>query len=313
MARTKNVATCLVTGAAGILGRETTAALARRGWDIVSLGRSECPAPGAKRHIRFDLETGVPEAAALRGIDAIVHLAAALPGDPPARYQLINVESTRGLAAAAAEAGVLRFVVVSSTRAVAPNGAADRLDDHSIPAPGDPYGRSKREGELAASAAFPGAVILRPPLILGPGLRGSMAHLLRLCALPLPLPLRALSAPRSYATAQDVAAAIAHLLHLDTPPAHPMLVASPGTLSVARIAEIAREALGWKSPGLFPVPVQIVAPAVRLLFGADAAAALIRPLVLVPTFLARTGFSCTSDLEDAVRNLARLAMQGRSA
>lgn len=294
---------CLVTGGSGLVGRETVAVLSRAGWQVTTLGRSEMVAPGALAHIRCDLAKANPPAEQLAGFDAIVHLVAAVPGDPPARFHAVNVDAAGRLAAAAREAGVARFVLLSSTRAVTANGARDTITDTTEPEPGDPYGRSKRAGEQAVLSAFPGASILRPPLILGPGLRGAMARLVRLARSRWPLPVAGLTAPRTYITTTDLADAIRHVLSAEVPPGRAMLVASQPALSVAEIVRLVRAARGQAARS-FALPTPFLARLVSLALGPDAAAALTKPLVVMPSTLPASGWRPPGDTRAAIALLA---------
>ena len=164
----------LVTGASGMLGGAVAAALVRRGDQVVTLQRRASGVAGAV-DVRGALQDPTAVAAALAGVEGVVHLAAkvAISG-PEAEYQQVNVEGTRALLAAAREAGVLRFVQVSSP-SVAHAGSslvgagADPADP--VRARG-PYARTKAAAELLALAAdAPGfaVVAVRPHIVWGPG------------------------------------------------------------------------------------------------------------------------------------------------
>jgi len=145
---------------------------------------------------------------AVSGANAIIHTAARVHvmsdkvDDPLAEYRRVNVEGTLHLARQAAAAGVGRFIFISSIKV---NGEGTLLgrpytaDDK--PAPVEPYGVSKREAEdglrqLAAATGME-VVILRPPLVYGPGVRGNFLRLLSLVDRGFPLPLRLVDNRRS--------------------------------------------------------------------------------------------------------------------
>jgi len=122
--------------------------------------------------------------------------------DPLAEYRKVNVEGTLNLARHAVAAGVQRFIFISSIKVngeATVNGSAFGADDK--PAPEDAYGLSKLEAEqgLMDIAAKTGmeVVIIRPPLIYGPGVKGNFASMIKLVEKGLPLPLGAIHNQRS--------------------------------------------------------------------------------------------------------------------
>lgn len=164
----------LVTGASGFLGRAVAAAIVAAGHEVSCFQRRPSGVAGAR-----DLLGSVTEAQDLRhavvGMDAVVHLAAkvSLAGDP-AEFEAVNVEGTRSLLAAAADAGVSRFVFVSSP-SVAHAGASIIGSDAGLADPvsarGD-YARTKASAELLALDAdspIMRVVVVRPHLVWGPG------------------------------------------------------------------------------------------------------------------------------------------------
>jgi nucleoside-diphosphate-sugar epimerase len=163
-----------VTGASGLLGRSVAQEIGRAGHAVRTFQRRASGVPGAE-----DVAGSVTSVADVRravtGMDAVVHLAArvSLAGDP-AEFDAVNVEGTRTLLAAAEEAGVTRFVQVSSP-SVAHYGSSIVGDDAQ---PADPagasgdYARTKAQAELLALAADSGkmsVVAIRPHLVWGPG------------------------------------------------------------------------------------------------------------------------------------------------
>jgi nucleoside-diphosphate-sugar epimerase len=166
--------TVLVTGASGFLGRAVAAALRDAGHDVRTFQRRPSGVDGVD-----DVLGTVTDPAAVRsavqGVDAVVHLAAkvSLAGDP-ADFERVNVTGTRDLLAAARDAGVTRFVFVSSP-SVAHAGTSIAGDDATAASPGNArgeYARTKAAAELLALAAdAPGfaVVAVRPHLVWGPG------------------------------------------------------------------------------------------------------------------------------------------------
>ncbi|MGA1812698.1 NAD-dependent epimerase/dehydratase family protein [Frondihabitans sp. 4ASC-45] len=166
--------TTLVTGASGLLGRAVAVELLRRGLSVRTFQRRPSGVDGAEGHTGSITDPAAVERA-LVGVDSVVHLAAkvSLAGDP-SEFEAVNVGGTKLLLAAAARAGVSRFVFVSSP-SVAHSGTS--LSGEGA-GPADPlrargdYARTKAEAELlalAADAAGFSVVVVRPHLVWGPG------------------------------------------------------------------------------------------------------------------------------------------------
>ena len=163
----------LVTGASGMLGGAVARSLAQRGDDVVLMQRRPSGLDLPERLV--DLRDRDAVQSALRGMDGVIHLAAKVNVVGPwADYAAVNVDGTRTLLEAAREAGVGRFVQVSSpsvahagrSLVAAPAGPADPASARGS------YSRSKAMAEqLALAAHGPGFAVIavRPHLVWGPG------------------------------------------------------------------------------------------------------------------------------------------------
>ena len=198
----------LLTGASGFVGKAVLKTAQQRGLGLRPIYRSLELASGQPDAV---LVSGLEDAAnwsqALLDIDVVIHAAArahvmreeAL--DPLAQYRRVNVEGTLNLARQAAAAGVRRFVFISSIKV---NGEATApgcpFTADNTPDPADAYGRSKAEAEVqlkqVAQQTGMELVIIRPPLIYGPGVKGNFASLMRWVCRGLPLPLGAVTQNR---------------------------------------------------------------------------------------------------------------------
>ncbi len=196
--------------------------------------------------------------ALLDGAEAVVHLAARVhvmrdhAADPEAEFDRVNHQATARLAAQAAEAGVRRFVYMSSVK-VHGDVSGHPLSAADAPAPIDPYGRSKWAAEkaLAAHAARMEVVILRPPLVYGPAVKGNFLGLMRAIDRGRPLPFAAIENRRSLIYRGNLVDAV-----------RASLAAPPGTYlpsdrdDVSTAALIRRIAAALGRPAhLLPVPV----------------------------------------------------------
>ncbi len=199
----------LVTGASGFVGGPVCRALAAAGHQVTGAVRRDTALPAGVAACRVgELGPDTDWRPALAGSETVVHLAARAhvmreeAGDPLALFRRVNRDGAVALAEQAAAAGARRMVFVSSIKvngeATAP-GRPFRATD--APAPCDPYGVAKAEAEerLATIAARTGLelVIVRPPLVHGPGVKGNLASLLGLLERGLPLPLASVDNRRS--------------------------------------------------------------------------------------------------------------------
>jgi len=259
----------LVTGAGGFVGRSLVPFLIEQGWEVREAARS--PRPSAI--VVGDIDGTTDWRAALDGCDAVVHLAArvhdgrrAAAGDFDA-FRRTNRDATLRVAEQAAQAGVRRFVFISTIK-VNGEGRDTPYTADDTPAPQGAYAISKHEAEqgLWEIAARTGleVVILRPPLIYGPGVGGNFCTLMRLVARGLPLPLASIRNRRSLLGVQNFASAIALVLTHDAAPGRTWLVSDQHDLSTPDLIRAIAAAQG-KPARLFPFPPILLRTAATLI------------------------------------------------
>lgn len=204
----------------------------------------------------------------LQDVDVVVHLAARVhhmtdsAQDSLKEYRSVNVDGTRVLATQAADVGVKRFVYVSSVKV---SGEATN-DGHpfletDVPAPQDAYGVSKWEAEQCLHALTATTdmeiVIIRPPLVYGPGVKANFANLIRAVARKVPLPFGAICNQRSLIYVENL------VDFIDVCVVHPaaanqtFFVSDGRDLSTAELVHELAWALGV-SERLLPVPASFL-------------------------------------------------------
>jgi UDP-glucose 4-epimerase len=298
----------LITGAAGFLGTGLVPALAGDGYIVRAVTRTPQVVPDAAEGVIVgDLRVSTNLSAALADVYAVVHLAGMPPGPGPSGrgvYRDNNLVSTQRLAESAARAGVKRFVFLSSVRAQT-GPTSERIVTEDLPAePTDAYGRSKLEAEQAAACSGVPAVILRPALVHGPGMRFNMATLLRYALTPYPLPVGSLPARRSIVARPHLVDAVRLSLSNDGMIGHTYLVADPEPLTVAEMVGVMRTTAG-RRPNLLPMPPAVVRAAARFMGLADAAARIEGSLVVDPARLLRAGWKPALSTREALAETVR--------
>lgn len=202
---------CFVTGGSGFVGRAVVAAFAACGRPIRLALRQPwtgAALPDLVRPVQHALETDASAAALLHGCASVLHLAARAhvlyetAADATAAYRTTNTFGTLRLAQQAADAGVRRFVYVSSVKVHGESTAAGRpWTEDTPPEPQGAYALSKWEAEqgLAGIALRTGmeVVVVRPPLVYGAGAKANFAALIQALARGWPLPLGAIHNQRS--------------------------------------------------------------------------------------------------------------------
>ena len=199
----------LVTGANGFIGTALCQRLQAEGFDVVAALRSRDTRfafQGVRSVIIGPINGQTKWNEAVAGVDIVVHLAARVhvmsesqSGQIEA-YRTVNVDGTGHLAESAVRAGVRRLVFLSSIKV---NGEENptTYSEHCLPSPEDAYGISKMEAERAleeiADRSEMEVVILRPPLVYGPGVKANFLALMRLVSQKIPLPLGSVKNQRS--------------------------------------------------------------------------------------------------------------------
>ncbi len=196
----------LVTGANGFIGNRLCKVLLKSGYAVRAGFRqlnSSINCIIQDQVIVGDINLSTNWKNALQNVDCIVHLAARVHVmkdsaiDPLAEYRKVNVDGALNLARQAAQAGVHRFIFISTIKVNGEQTFPGRpFTEKDVPVPVDPYGISKYEAEkkLRALADETGmeVVIIRPVLVYGPGVGGNFASMMYYLCKGIPLPFGAI-------------------------------------------------------------------------------------------------------------------------
>lgn len=306
----------LVTGASGFIGGPLVAALAQAGYTVraaVRNLREQRFSPGVEVIALPDFAGPVDWPRLVDGTDAVIHLAgiAHVGSDiSEATYDRVNHVATTELAHAAEAAGA-RVVFVSSIRAQSGPAADHPLTEADEPRPTDAYGRSKLAAESAVCASGAAYTILRPVLVYGAGVRGNLAALMWLAALPWPLPFAGLDNRRSLLALDNLIGAVRFALDDARAENETFIVSDPGSVSVADIISILRSAAG-RSPSLFPLPAGLIAGALGLIGKRDQWDRLAGSLVAEPTKLMAAGWRPVVETVAGLTAMAQAASPRKS-
>lgn len=281
--------TVLVTGSTGLVGCALVhrlAQLAAHPVRAASRAVDIAPVPSVEHQTIPPLGLDADFGPMLSGVRVVVHLAARVHvmqdrvEDPLVAFREVNTTGTLALAQQAAEAGAQRFVFVSSIKVNGERtepGQAYRYDDR--PAPQDPYGVSKREAEdgLRVIAAATGleVVVVRPPLVYGPGVKANFAALMRAVQRGLPLPLGSITDNRRSFVALDNLVDLL-VTCIDHPAAanETFLVSDGEDLSTTELLRRLGRAMN-RAPQLIPVPTALLYAGAALLGRRDQAQRLL--------------------------------------
>lgn len=261
----------LITGANGFVGRNLGKYLADQDMTVVMAVRQQTEPSQKAANIEI-VQTGrsyglADWPAILTGCDAVVHLAgrahimADHSDDPLAEYRKINVALTEKLAEAAAAAGVKRFIYVSSIKVAAENSGGRAIKEDDRPLLDDPYSISKFEAEnrVRAICGRTGMeyVIIRPPLVYGPGVKANFARMIKIVAAKIPLPLAAINNARSMVGITNLLDFICCCLNHENGGGHIFNVSDDDDISTTELITRLATALGVK-PRLFRLPAPLL-------------------------------------------------------
>lgn len=258
-----------ITGATGFVGTALCLRLIHDGLQVRAAVRSPSDDRLPRTVERFFIKGINPDTdwiSGLQAVDTVVHLAARThvmhekDKDPLHAYRVLNVQGTERLARSAAASGVKRFIYLSSVK-VNGEGRNEPYTELDRPAPEDAYGISKWEAEQAlrqiGSTSGMEVVIIRPPLVYGPGVKANFLRLMQIVDRRMPLPLGSVNNRRSMIYLDNLVDAItACILHKEAA-GKTYLVSDGDDVSTPDLVRRIAYGLG-KAPCIFSVPTGLI-------------------------------------------------------
>ena len=259
----------LVTGASGFVGLALCKALHHSpNYEVSAAVRSRAQALHMPTFAVGNIDGDSNWREALHRQHVVIHSAARVHvmeeecDDPLAEYRRVNVEGTLALAREAIRSGVKRFIFISTIKV---NG--DRTEYNqpftafSKPAPEDAYGQSKLNAEQELTQLVKGTgmelVVIRPPLIYGPNVKGNFIRLIHVVKKQIPLPLGGIRNKRSFVSIDNLVDLILTCIAHPAAANNVFLVSDNHDLSTPELLTTLACAAG-KSPRLFSVPKTIL-------------------------------------------------------
>lgn len=307
----------LVTGANGFIGRALCANLSHAGHEVVAFVRRPC---GIANEFVAD-ENGATWTKAMSGCDVVVHLAGRAHVmnqdvvDPLQAFRATNVDTSARLALMAARAGVRRLVFMSSIKV---NGERTSLDcpftPGDAPAPEDAYGVSKWEAEQAlqsiAQASKMELVVIRPPLVYGPGVKGNFSMLIEWVKAGIPMPLGTVHNKRSMVALDNLVAFTVLCANIAESPraaGQVFLVSDGDDVSTTELLHRVAKAYACKTR-FIPVPTWLLSRAACLLGRSAAAERLLGSLILDASKAHELlGWQPSVTMDEQLRKMANVA------
>lgn len=236
--------TVLVTGANGFVGKAVCEHLLGLGKNVRGAVRGN---PLASYQVQApSLTADANWTVQLQNVDVVVHCAARVhvmsdtATDPLAAFQAVNTDGTLNIARQAINAGVKRFIFISSIKVNGEHTEPGQPFDEILQSPPqDPYGRSKYEAEQGlmalATESEMTVTIIRPPLIYGNGVRANFASMVKWVRKGVPLPFAQLNNARSLLALPNLCDFIVKVLEHPAAANQVFLVADPVAVSTSQL------------------------------------------------------------------------------
>jgi nucleoside-diphosphate-sugar epimerase len=316
--------TALITGATGFIGQAVCEQLLARGWDVKgtvrSISQNVACLPADVIPCSVDsLGPGTDWRMALSGIDVIVHLAARvnimkeIAEDSLMEFRQVNSHATERLARMAAQTGVRRLVFLSTIKVNGENTVNQVFTEADTPDPPDDYALSKWEAEQALKRVTEetglDVVILRAPMVYGPGVKGNFLRLLQAVQRGIPLPLASIRNRRSLVFLGNLVEAIIICMTHPQATGKTYLLSDDEHISTAELISRIAHALG-KPARLWPFPVELLRLAAKLAGKSAEADRLLNSLLADSSKIrSELGWKPSASLDEGLAETARWFLQ----
>lgn len=273
----------MITGATGFVGRNLIERSLSGGYRVRMCSRKQdFDIPyDIELYLTGDISNNTEWYEAVQGVDVVIHTAARVhvmadsAVDPLTEFRSVNVAGTLNLAQQAAEAGVKRFIFISSIKV---NGEETLLGspfkEEGFLIPTDPYGLSKYEAEKCllnlAKKTDMEVVIIRPPLVYGPGVKANFASMMKWINKGVPLPFGSIHNQRSFVALDNLVSFIIHCIDHPQVANEIFLISDGEDVSTTELLRKVAKAFGKKAL-LIPIPVWLMTSAAKLVGKSDVA------------------------------------------
>ncbi len=281
----------LLTGSTGFVGQTLCKSLTETGIAFRAAVKT-IPNPGSNLQDYCtvgDIGPATDWSMALDGIDVVIHLANRAhvmneqAGNPLAEYRRVNVDGTANFARQAVKAGVRRFIFVSSIKVNGEETKDGPFNEDDPPSPQDAYGISKWEAEQELQQITGETkmefVILRPPLMYGPGVKANFLRLIQVIDRGFPLPLGAIQNLRSLISVSNLVDALLLCTHHPKAANQTFLISDNEDVSTPSLIRFIAKALNIPAR-LLPFSPFLIRLAGRLVGKTDAVSRLLGSLVI---------------------------------
>lgn len=266
-----NIKRILITGASGFVGRALCQALLKNGHLIKGTFHSNEISPAISGKMECinvgDIDEHTDWNSALRNIDTVIHLASRVHKEAESyatslsENKRINTEGTRRLATMAAKCNIRRFIFLSSIKVNGQITGRNPFTEESLPAPQDSYALSKWEAEriLKRIGSETGleVVVIRPPLVYGPGVKANFFRLMKFVEKGIPIPLGNINNKRSLIFLGNLVDAIVSCMNHPKAAGETLLVSDGKDVSTYELIKIIAAAMDKRS-FILPCPPRLI-------------------------------------------------------